>query len=340
MSTENKENVFRKFFDKQQPFSGIFGVILTCIVTLIGGSIYVSIEYIPVSSFDVLVKTYFVEPGLISENILELKPQEQFETIAKTLSETQSMQDEYKSNLENILVSNGVDAEDKSLDELYGIVNQISKDYMTFSEENSKYEGQTLAKMMSTRLIVDGEELDVDIPNSVATVDGHYFYSESLLNSFLDETISIDSSNATVYYGDERAEKAVFDANMITDITGFTTYAVGKGESFTMGTETYDNGFVETNSNTSRFYANLKGEYSKISFVVGHIDGTNMENGTLYVYTKNGNDQYRLLKTFELTSDMFPEEKTVEINYADGVQIVIEGSYWGRYALADLYLYR
>ena len=127
---------------------------------------------------------------------------------------------------------------------------------------------------------------------------------------------------------------------MITDISDFKTYAVGNGDSFTMGAETYDNGFVENNSNTSRFYANLKGEYSKISFVVGHIDGTNMENSTLYVYTKNGNDQYRLLKTFELTPDMFPEEKTVEINYADGVQIVIEGSFWGRYALADVYLYR
>ncbi len=65
-----------------------------------------------------------------------------------------------------------------------------------------------------------------------------------------------------------------------------------------------------------------------------------MENETIYIYTKNGNDQYRLLKTFDLAPDMFPETKSVDINYADGIQIVIEGSYWGKYALADVYLYR
>ena len=84
----------------------------------------------------------------------------------------------------------------------------------------------------------------------------------------------------------------------------------------------------------------IKGEYSKISFVVGHIDGTSLENATMYIYTKNGNEQYRLLKSYDLSSEMFPEEKQVEINYADGIQIVIEGAYYANYAMADIYLYQ
>lgn len=127
---------------------------------------------------------------------------------------------------------------------------------------------------------------------------------------------------------------------MITDEKGFSTYSVGNGSSFRMGTEIYDNGFVQNNGSRSYFYVNLKGEYSKISFVVGHIDGTSLENATMYIYTKNGNDQYRLLKSYDLSPEMFPEEKQVEINYADGIQIVIEGAYYANYAMADIYLYQ
>lgn len=350
-----KRGAVKDFAEKQQPFSGLFGTLITVVVTifltLAGGSVFVSTKYVSIDSFDVLVNKYFVSTGLVSEDILELDLDAQFETIAMNLSGCQKLVETYggdleaivethRSDLENILVSNGIEAEGKSLEEIYDILNEISQNFAFLSEENAQFKEQTMAEIMPVRLVVDGEEIDVSIPNSVAKIDGHFFYSESLLNSFLNDKISTDLSNSTVYYGNERAEKTVFNPDMITDISGFATYAVGSGNSFTMGTDTYDNGFIETNTNSSRFYANLKGAYSKISFVVGHIDGTNMENETLYIYTKNGNDQYRLLETFELTPDMFPETKSVDINYADGIQVVIEGSYWGKYALADVYLYR
>lgn len=344
MKDEKRENTVKNFVDRQQPFSGIVGALLTIgvtvLLTLLGGSFFVSTQYVSIDSLDVLVNKYFVSAGLVSEDILGLDPTEQFEIIAKDLSNCQASVDAYRTDLENILVSNGIEIEGKSLEEIYGILNNMGQNFALLSEENARFKEQTMAEMISVRLVVDGEEIDVNIPNSVAKIDGHFFYSESLLNSFLNDKISIDLSNSTVYYGNERAEKTVFSTDMITDISGFETYAVGSGNSFTMGTDTYDNGFIEHNTNSSRFYANLKGAYSKISFVVGHIDGTDMENETLYIYTKNGNDQYRLLETFELTPDMFPETKSVDINYADGIQVVIEGSYWGKYALADFYLYR
>lgn len=344
MTDEKKEGAVKNFVDKQQPFSGIVGTLLTIVVTIIltlaGGSVFVSTKYVSIDSFDVLVNKYFVSTGLVSKDILELEPDAQFEIIAKDLSNCQTAAETHRNDLESVLVSNGIEVESKSLEAMYDVINNIIQNSVSLSEENALFKEQTMAETMPVRLIVDGEEIDANIPNSVAKIGGHFFYSESLLNSFLNEKISINLSNSTVYYGDERAEKTVFNASMITDISGFETYAVGSGNSFTMGTDTYDNGFIETNTNSSRFYANLKGAYSKISFVVGHIDGTSMENETLYVYTKNGNDQYRLLKTYELTPDMFPEEKSIDINYADGIQVVIEGSYWGKYALADIYLYR
>lgn len=339
MSREKKSS-----FTQNQLFSGLIGAILSCIVTVCVsiwcGSSYVAREYIPIDNIDSLIEQYFVSNGLISDDILELDTNLQFEKISSILSDFQSEQNTYLNNLKEILVSNGIDVEAESLEEIYNIIGSISNEYVALSEEREKNKNQTMAEIMSTRLVVDGEEIDVDIPSSVAAIDGHYFYSESLLNSFLSEAISLDSSSATVYYGNERAEKSVFNSNMITDISNFDEYTVGDGNSFTMGANTYDNGFIENNTDESRFYANLKGEYSKISFVVGHLDGTKMEEATLYIYTKNGNEQYRLLKSFVLTPDMFPEEKTVDINYADGIQVVIEGSFWAKYALADIYLYR
>lgn len=344
MKNENRESAMKKFLDRQQPFSGIVGasltIVVTVLLTLLGGSAFVSTQYVSIDSLDVLINKYFVSSGLVSEDVLGLDTTEQFEIIAKDLSNCQAVVEGNQSNLESILVSNGIEVEGKSLEDIYNILNDLIVDYASLSEENEQFKEQRMAEIMSVRLVVDGEEIDVNIPNSTAKIDGHVFYSESLLNSFLNEKISTDLSNSTVYYGNERAEKTVFNTDMITDINGFEIYSVGNGNSFTMGTDTYDNGFIETNTNSSRFYANLKGEYSKISFVVGHIDGTNMENETIYIYTKNGNDQYRLLKTFDLAPDMFPETKSVDINYADGIQIVIEGSYWGKYALADVYLYR
>jgi len=79
----------------------------------------------------------------------------------------------------------------------------MSRDLALLSEANAQFKDKTMAEMMSVGLIVDGEQIDVNIPDSVAKIDGHFFYSESLLNSFLDEKISVDLSKLTVYYGDE-----------------------------------------------------------------------------------------------------------------------------------------
>ena len=342
----------RDFIEKQQPFSGIVGsaltILVTVVLTLVVERVIVSNEYVSVSSFNVLVKTYFVDTGLISDDVLELKPGEQFSTIASTFSDVinqidvlQSQNKEMAEKIESLQNENQELRSHLTTAEVdAATLKEMSEKIESLQNENQELRSHLSAEVYAATLIVNGETLDTDIPNSVAIVSGHRFYSETLLGSFLNEPVTFDSSKSVVYFGTERAEKTVFQANMITDYSGFDIYAVGNGNSFTMGTDAYDNGLIKQQTNSSRLYANLKGEYSKISFMVGHIDGTRLENVTLYVYTKNGNEQYRLLKTYELTSDMFPEEKIIEINYADGIQIVIEGSYSAKYALADIYLYR
>lgn len=330
--------------------SGLIGSILTIVAGIFTVPVILSTNYVSVNSIDILVDNYFVKTGLVAEDILELELDEQFQTLANYYSDDKLELAGYEQKLEDILVDSGETA--------VAIRNMSSEDMLSLIQEkivNTKsqndtitslnhrideLEAQTTAEIIAATLVVDGEQIDTNIPNSMAIIDGHYFYAESLLNSFLEDDLSADISASTIYYGSQRAEKVVFQADMITNTSGFTTYAVGNGTSFKMGTDTYDNGFVTNNGTRSYFYANLKGAYSKLSFVVGHIDGTPLDNATIYIYTKNGNEQHRLVKSYDLSPEMFPEEKQVEINYADGVQIVIEGSYYAKYAIADVYLYR
>lgn len=212
-------------------------------------------------------------------------------------------------------------------------------------KNNTKLSNQITAEIKSASLIIDGEEIDADIPNSIVIADNKVFYSETLLNSFFDEKISFNSPDSIVSVGEQKAEKVLFQNSLITDTEGFVFYSVGNGKAFSMGTDTFDNGFItsgdaSTIGSRAYFYANLKGEYASMSFVVGHIDGTRLSNRSLHIYTKNGNDEYRILETINLTSDMFPEEKSININYADGIQFVFEGEYTAQYGIADIYLYR
>lgn len=329
--------------------SGLGGVILTIILGLCTTPAIISTHYVSVDNFDMLVDTYFVKTGLVSEDILTLDLDKQLETIASNYSSAKYEFDKCRKDLNDILIDNKLEnvRKDMSWQEMFVIIrdkasgSESKEDTIASLEKRiEELEAQTSAEVLSVGLIVDGEQINTSIPNSVAIINEHIFYSETLLNSFLDEQISYGALKTTVYYGSERAEKIAFPSTMITDIEGFDVYAVGSGKSFKMGTNIYDNGLVTRSYADSQFYAHLKGEYSKMSFVVGHIDGSDFDNATIYVYTKKGNDEYRLLDSYNLTHDMFPEEKVLNINYADGIQIVVDAPFSSNYALADMYLYR
>lgn len=338
------------FIQSHGLLSGCVGSILAALIGIYVSPVVMSTNYVSVNSFDVLIDKYFVKSGFVSEDILTLEIDEQLETIANQYSDIKSKLDKHQDNLKDILTASGANSAtitNISYEDTLAYVKRqvgVSKTQQdtieSLQNRISELEAQTTAEMVTASLVVDGQQIDSNIPNSVAKIGGRFFFSETILNSFLEDEVSFDITKSTIFYGLERAEKTVFQTDMITDINGFSIYSVGAGNSFTIGTEVYDNGLVKHHSSSSRFYANLKGEYSRMSFVVGHIDGSGFNNATIYAYTKNGNEQYRLLKTFELTPDIFPEEKTIEINYADGLQLVVEGDFLADYALADIYLYR
>lgn len=351
-----------KFVKEHGLLSGLITNIFTLLLTLYFSSLSqsqtIATNYISIDSFDALVDKHFISTGLVSESILQLEDlDKQFNEIATNFDSYKSELAAVNVTLENILVSQNVESDkassmssiEKAL-EIENTIEQLSakadtidslnKEIESLKGENSNLSNQTIAEMKATTLVIDGEQIDTNIPSSLAIIDGHNFYSESLLNSFLDKKIFYNSDESTICYGVEKPEKIVFSSQLISDIEGFNQYTVGNGKSFKMGTDSYDNGLVKHYSTSSFFYANLKKEFSEISFKVGHIDGSELSSATISIYTKLGNEKYRLQETIDLTHDMISDEKRVSLNYADGLQLVIDGPYYADYGLADIYLYR
>lgn len=345
---------------------GLLSGLVSNIVTFLLGYLFsgvvssqvVATHYISIDSFDGLINKHFVSTGLASEDVLQIDDvDEQLSIISSDFNGYKSELAKVNITLEDILfaddiasdIAKNMSAEEKALEIKHTIddltsksamVDSLTEDVERLKAENSILDDQTTAEIKATTLVVDGEQIDTDIPDSFAIIGGHNFYSESLLNTFLDKPLSFNSKESLICYGVEKPEKIVFSNQLISDIRGFVEYTVGNGKSFKMGTDSYDNGLVKDNSDSAFFYANLKREFSEISFKVGHIDGTALEPATISVYTKIGNQQYRLQETIDLTHDMISDEKRVPLSYADGLQLVIDGPYYADYALADIYLYR
>ena len=341
-----------KWYEKQI-FSGVVGAILGAIISIAGTTVIVSKQYVTLDSFNSFIKGYLVDRGLVSEDILQSDLDTQFSAISENMLNSKISLDEYRSSLRKTLEECGVsesvaevlnDTEiisgiDSQIDQMKSSNADLEANLADLLEKNEELNGRTVAEIKNASLIVDGERIGDAIPNSVALAGGHTFYSESILSAFLTEKLTFDGEQNVVSYGEQKAEKVAFSSNMITDSKGYEIYSAGNGKSFAMGTNIYDEGYVSETSN-SYIYANLKGEFSKIIFLVGHVDGTEMEEKNMYIYTKNGNEEYRLLEKYTLTADMFPEEKILDINYADGIRIVMDSNYRSRYAITDIHLYR
>lgn len=69
-----------------------------------------------------------------------------------------------------------------------------TKDYGNIIKDQQDQIDELLARpsasILTTKLIIDGETISDEEVNSVATIDGHHYFSDSLLNTFLQKQIS------------------------------------------------------------------------------------------------------------------------------------------------------
>lgn len=296
-------------------FTAIAGSVATALFTY-NMTIHDAVTYNNISSY---IESELVVPGLIDKGILSLEtPFEQIKEIAKTMSNQ-------KSNYE--FSSEEFTSEKEDLEtEL--------KETKTELEELKK---QKIAKLSSPELNILGENKDTTLKDFMATIDGHAYYLEGFLNTFLPDKITY--SEDVVKYGNASEKVNVILEGLAYDDSGLDIY---KGDtSFAMGIENYSSGITTKSYTDGIINIACDGKYSELSFVLGHVNNTGILDQTLFLSYLDADGIFKEIDHIDMKEDMPIQTITIPIYNSKTVQIKAKlnhGAQAGSYGLADIYL--
>lgn len=295
-------------------FANIIGAVFTVwVLPFLLGLIVQEVRYHDVISYNNIntyIESELVDTELVDKDILSLEnPFEQIQKIASIMSEQ-------KTNY------------DKSL-------NEISGENEELKAELEELEGQKLAKLSSPDLNILGESKSTTLNNYMATIDGHTYYLEGFLNTFLPDEISYNEG--IIKYGKDVPDKInAVSEGLIYDPLGFEVY---KGDKhFKMGNQDYSIGVASEQFRHGSFNIECNGEYSEISFVLGHVDDTGTGKQTLTLYYLDNNNAYQIIRTIELSNDTPTQVIKESIYNTKTVRVTTQYNSETLYGLADIYL--
>lgn len=341
--------------------------VVTYFVTVITASGNPMIErYFAIDTASTLIDSYLVDMGYVDDSILEVESlDQQFQIIYESFTEyDEAVQDaltkmgkdqEEVSKMERAAllselpylaeatVKNSSD-KDKTIEKLNEDKNKLIEDNEKKQSKIDDYEKRKEAELLASYLIIDGELMNNgdSINNAVAKVDGNNYYAETFLNSFiLWDQIKYDLQEKSVIVGSAKPEKVKFSWDaMVSDPHGPDPYIMGDSRTFSMAKNSYSEGIVL--SPDDNFYVHLDGDYSKLTFTYGHVDGAAQDNLELTIFSldENGETYTNVLKRITLAGEMRPKEIEVPLGYAEAIKLVVSGGYYQTlYGLTNIYFY-
>ncbi len=275
---------------KNPTFAGIAGTLVGVIATFLLGEVkyHDAVTYNNISSY---IDSLMVKPGMVDEEILSLdNPFEQINMISEVMMEQREVSENTMNNqqasynnlligIRECLISSG---KDKSIVDQYTqdeLINELADTIESLSvalEENKELETtlqnlkeQKTAILSSPDLRILGEDINTTLTDYVASIDGHTYYSENLLNIFLPEKMTyIDE---IVKYGDDVPERInAVSKKRIHDNSELLCY---NGDAhFMMGLQEYSSGIVNNWYRSGSLKIACNEEYSQLSFTLGHVD--------------------------------------------------------------------
>lgn len=132
----------------------------------------------------------------------------------------------------------------------------------------------------------------------------------------------------------------LLETNVLYDGLCYKLYLPSEGDSFSMGSKTYNNGFVMYDDHSlfgegdGYTLFDLGGEYSKISFYVGRTNEYEKQDVTLKVYL---NGEY--IEEYSLNAQSPPIYLEIDLTYANNLKLEITGGSRVKYGFADVILY-
>lgn len=240
-------------------------------------------------------------------------------------------------------------------------IGKVKKDVDVLKEDNEKLKSvnEDLEKKIADlnslpevlfktpNYIRDGLKMQDKVNKAVAIIDGDTYYSESFINRTFDQSISFNADENTVYYNTDsnHAETGetkidLFSTNVLYEGNCYSKYSPSDGNSFSMGSKTYNKGFVIYDDHSlfgeGDGYAlfDLQGKYSKISFDVGRTNEYEMQDVKLQLYL---NGEY--ITEYDLDAESPPIPLELDLAYANDMKLLITGGSRVKYGFTNVILY-
>ena len=139
----------------------------------------------------------------------------------------------------------------------------------------------------------------------------------------IDNAFTVLPGNSDLKSLQSKVEKAtptyLLDVCMPYESFGFQAFV--NGETIAMGGKTYTNGFTLGGKNGDEYAIfNIDSQYALFSFLVGHRDGTDMNNATIKIYCDGV-----LKEELNVRSDDLPRKVSLDITGVNQLKVVAFG---------------
>lgn len=286
--------------------------------------------------------TYFLTNSSAQATIVE-RLSTYFDFVDESMSYEQALQavyedsqrkDETIKNLNKQISKTGQENDEK--------INELNRQIRDFQNQISSTPD---FEFKNSALISEGLKIQDNINKSVLIVDNSVYYSENILNLAIKGKLTYDSNQNTVFYNangeDISSETKVdlFNTKVLYDGTCYGTYLPSEGKTFSMGSSTYNKGFVIYDDHSlfgeGDGYAlfDLQGKYSKITFDVGRTNEYEKQDVLLKVYLNN-----EYVEEYSLDAESPPISLEINLNYANNLKLEITGGSRVKYGFANVVL--
>lgn len=184
---------------------------------------------------------------------------------------------------------------------------KLAKDNVDLDTKINTYVNLPTLKLVDTEIINKGLNTG---SQQIAYIDSRLYYPEGLINDIISEDISLEDNILYIGHSNQEKVKLLDVANAF----GYNENCYSNPSSFYIADTKYKDGFTITHKSTSVLF-NLNNEYSKINFIFGHIDETELYDCTLEIYVDED-----LYDTINLKPDSIPVNVEINLNYCNYIK--------------------
>lgn len=193
---------------------------------------------------------------------------------------------------------------------------------------------KTIEVYTGASIYIDGVELQPTDANGnpveTFVYNGTTYVPLRAVSQSLGKSVNWDGANQRVYIGEVPGERQY----LLTVCPPYQTDCIATPSTITMAGKKYANCIIPgTSSGYNYALFNLDGQYSTLSFDLGHIDGGGMNECTLNIYLDG-----ELSFSTDMTGEMLPTHFDVPLYNALQMKIETRNA-WGRYGMGNVEIY-